>query len=152
MSLSSRLRPATIRRAKHAAWFIARYMVDRICRQRRSKHDKTDRACDSLARVAMLSMTRTQQLGARHAARQKTPEIEQRVGAGRLHVHGHAGPSPTAISPGTMDSGSGPKRDDFAPGVGRDAAHVVVHRRQHGNWILRDVHAGEDAGRFRDSG
>ena len=36
--------------------------------------------------------------------------------------------------------------------VGRDAAHVVVHRRNDRNRIGRDVHPSEDARRFGNAG
>ena len=35
--------------------------------------------------------------------------------------------------------------------VGGHAAHVVVHRGQHGDGLLGDVHPGEDHGRLRDA-
>ena len=40
---------------------------------------------------------------------------------------------------------------DLAPETGRDAAHVVVAGRQHGDRLLGHVHAGEDLGRVRDA-
>jgi hypothetical protein len=39
----------------------------------------------------------------------------------------------------------------LAPVIRRDAAHVVVHRRQHRDRLLRHVDAGEDLRRFRDA-
>jgi hypothetical protein len=39
----------------------------------------------------------------------------------------------------------------FAVIVGRDAAHIVVHRRQHRDRLLGDVDAGKNAGRFGDA-
>ena len=40
---------------------------------------------------------------------------------------------------------------DFAVVVAGDAAHVVVHRRQHRDRLLRDIDAGEDARRLGDA-
>ena len=42
----------------------------------------------------------------------------------------------------------GVARDHLAPIVRRDAAHIVVDRRQHRDRLAGDIAAGEDAGRF----
>ena len=43
-------------------------------------------------------------------------------------------------------------RQHLAHVVGRDAAHVVVHGRQHGDRLLGDVDAGKDLGGLGDAG
>ena len=41
--------------------------------------------------------------------------------------------------------------DHLSLPVGRNAAHVIVDRRQHRDRLLGDVHAGEDVRRLRNA-
>ena len=61
--------------------------------------------------------------------------------------------SPTAIKPCTTVSGLPFVERQRVAGIGaRDAAHIVMHGRQHRDRLLGDIHAGEDARGFRNAG
>ena len=88
------------------------------------------------------------------AARPKTTRSIRLFDPSRLAPWTLAQPaSPTAISPGRMRSGFVLGRvQRLAPVVRRDAAHVVVHRRQHRDRLLGHVDAGEDLRQLADAG
>ena len=89
----------------------------------------------------------------RAAARPKTTRSVSELEPSRLAPCTEAqAASPTAIRPGTIAIGIAAARvERFAVIVRGDAAHIVVHGRQHRDRLAREVDAGEDLGRFRDA-
>ena len=87
------------------------------------------------------------------AARPKTTRSISELEPSRLAPCTEAQPaSPTAIRPGDDAVGVvGGRVEHLAPIVRRDAAHIVVHRRQHRDRLARHVDAGEDLGALRDA-
>mmetsp|Transcript_96380 Transcript_96380/g.234239 ORF Transcript_96380/g.234239 Transcript_96380/m.234239 type:complete len:411 (+) Transcript_96380:519-1751(+) len=80
--------------------------------------------------------------------------VKQRVGAKAVGaVHTRAGSLAGSKQPRDDRVGvAGLRVDDLAEVVRRDATHVVVHRRQRRDRLLRHVHAGEDLRRLGDTG
>ena len=88
------------------------------------------------------------------AARPKTTRSISELEPSRLAPCTEAQPaSPTAIRPGDTRSGFvGGRVQHLAPIVRRDAAHIVVDRRQHRDRLAGHVDAGKNLRRFEMPG
>jgi hypothetical protein len=73
-------------------------------------------------------------------------DVEERVGAETVRtVHGHTRSLARGVQARhDLVLALRILSDDFASELGRDTAHVVVHSREDGDRLLRDVNAGED--------
>jgi hypothetical protein len=111
------------------------------------------KSIDAAARPARRCPGRPPRRRGSPAARPKTTRSMSEFEPRRFAPCTEAQPaSPTAIRPGTMRVGIVLGRvQNLAPVVRGDAAHVVVHGRQNRDRLLRQVHTGEDARRFRDA-
>ena len=81
-------------------------------------------------------------------------QVEQRIGAEPVRaMHRHARRFAHRHQSGDHSVGTAVlQRDDFAVIVRRDAAHVVVHRRQYRNRLTGHIHACEDLRRLGNAG
>mmetsp|Transcript_36508 Transcript_36508/g.92269 ORF Transcript_36508/g.92269 Transcript_36508/m.92269 type:complete len:522 (-) Transcript_36508:522-2087(-) len=84
----------------------------------------------------------------------KDDDVKQRVGAQPVGaVHAGAGRLAGGEEAGDHGVGvAGRRAEHLAVVVGGDAAHVVVHGGDHGDRLLRHVHARKDGGRLTDAG
>ncbi len=104
--------------------------------------------------LRLLGAGRDEFRGAHAGGAAEHHEIDQRIGAepvgamdgdaGRLAERHQAGDDDVRIAI-LLD-------DDLAVIIGRDAAHVVMHRRQHRDRLLGQIDAGENLGALRNSG